>query len=950
MNKLYTGLMLLVFVAISNMATASNSISDNKSTSLYNGAACNPGVLVLKVKAKYRSLCLQDKIQIPQLENAISKISGYGLNKKFPKASVPEAKTNKYGKKLVDLTLIYQVHFSPVVKIEEAINLLQSSGAVEFVEPLYIQYMNFTPNDPSVNQQYQIAKINAYNAWDSWTGDTNIVIGIVDSGTDWDHPDLAGNIKYNYADPIDGIDNDNDGFTDNFRGWDVSDNDNNPMCGSSSHGSHVSGCADAVTNNATGVSGPAFNCKFLPVKSSFNSSTSSIDNGYDGIVYAADHGCHVINCSWGRPGGPSSFEQTIVDYATDNKDALVVAASGNDGLDETHYPSSYDKVISVSSTSATDSKSSFSNYNSTVDVSAPGSNILATIIDDSYARLDGTSMSSPIAAGCAAMIKAKFPSFNAYQVGEQLRSTCDYIYSVSGNSAYIGKLGKGRVNLFKAVTDSISPGVIVAKYQTVDNNDNVFIPGDTLSVQCLFENLLRPTTNLVCSLSTTSAYVQILQNTFNAGVMSTFDTLSNYVTPYRILIKPTAPLNTEATFRVYLTDGAWTDIFVFTIVVNVDYINVAINQVATSISSKGLLGYNQTGQTQGLGFTYQNGETILYDMGLMIGASGTQVSDMVRSDAGNDADFAPYINVTSLEPGLISDFDVNGVFKDNGLTSLAPMNLVINHHAYAWVAAPDDKYVMVQYMIKNNGGSTLTNLYAGIFSDWDIPAYANNKCSTDLTRRMGYVWSTDVAGLYGGVKLLSRTGGFIHNAVDNTAGNGGLDIVTGGFSNAEKYLAMSTSRSDAGTATTTGNDVLSSVASGPFNLAAGDSVEVTFALIAGESLADIQLSAEAAQYKYDNIFLGFTPIENASANNLYQSFPNPANREIRIDFSIDKSNYTSLCIYNLLGEKVKTIVDEKISSGRYSIPVDVSNLPSGNYLYQIISGGFTKTLPLNVVH
>ncbi len=947
MNKLYAGLLLLACIAVSFTATSSNP-NIERSSSQIKKDSYNPGMLVMKVKSKYRSACSFDKIQNSNIENAFLKIAAFDLKKKFPRASKPETKTNRYGKPLVDLTLVYELHFSPVVRMEEALKLVMASGAVEYVEPLYYQYMNFTPNDPNVSQQYHIGKINAYNAWDHWTGDTNTVIGIVDSGTDWDHPDLAANIKYNYADPIDGLDNDNDGFIDNYRGWDVSENNNDPMCESSSHGSHVSGCADAVTNNSMGVAGPAYNCKFLPVKSTHDASASTIDNGYDGIVYAADHGCQIINCSWGRTGNESVFEKDVVDYAMNNKDALVVAASGNDGTDETHYPSSYSNVTSVSSTTQLDGKSSFSNYNESVDVCAPGSNILATIIDDSYARLDGTSMASPIAAGCAAMIKSKFPSLNAYQVGEQLRTTCDYIYSVSGNTPYVGKLGKGRVNLFKAVTDSISPGVIMQSHTETDGNNNVFLPGDTLSIQCVFENLLRPTTNLVCSLATTSAFVQILQNNFNAGVLNTFDTISNFSTPYRVLIKP-SPLNMEATFRVYLTDGVWQDIFVFTIVINVDYINVNINQVATSITSKGMIGYNLTQQQQGLGFKYQGGPTILYDMGLMVGAAGMQVSDNVRNETSNDEDFLPYVNVTSLEPGLISDFDVNGIFKDIGSTSTAPLNINVNHHAYAWVAAPDDKYVMVQYYIRNDGTSPLNGVYAGIFSDWDVPLYSNNKCSTDIPRRMGYVWSTDAAGLYGGVKLLSHGAGFVHNAIDNVAASGGVDIVTGGFSGAEKYTAMSTSRNDAGTATATGNDVLSCVSSGPFNIAVGDSIEVTFALIAGENLNDIQTSADAAQYKYDIIFTGIEPIGKANANQLLQSFPNPASKETRIEFSIDKSNYTSLCIYNMLGEKVKTIVDEKLSTGRYSVSVDVSTLPSGNYMYKIISGNFTKTLPLTVV-
>jgi serine protease len=948
MIRFYAGVTLF-FLLIINYSNASNSHVGKASPPVFKGAEYYPGTLVLRVKSKFRTSCSADKINLQKIQDAFSGISAFDLKRKFPHASVPEQAKNKYGKKLIDLTLIYEVKFSPVIKIEEAIRLIQNSGVVEYAEPLYVQFMDFTPNDPSASQQYQLSKINAYAAWDVWTGDTNVVIGIVDSGTDWDHPDLQANIKYNYADPIDGVDNDNDGFIDNYRGWDVSESDNDPMVVSSTHGSHVSGCADAVTNNATGVAAPAYKCKFLPVKSTHDASATTIDNGWDGIVYAADHGCNVINCSWGRLGLPSAFEQSVIDYATDNKDVLVVAAAGNDGQEVFHYPSSYDKVISVGATTATDGKATFSNYNSTVDVCAPGDNILATIFDNSYARLDGTSMASPIAAGCAAMIKSKFPDFNAYQVGEQLRSTSDYIYTVTGNSAYVGKLGKGRVNLFNCVSDSLSPGVVMDSYNAVDNNDNVFIPGDTLSIQCLFENLLRPTTNLVCSLSTTSAYVTVLQNNFNPGVVATMDTISNFTNMYRVLVKPTAPLNTEATFRVTVMDGTWKDVFIFKIIVNVDYINVAINNVATSITSKGLIGYNQTGQLQGLGFTYQNGTSILYDMGLMVGASGTQVSDNVRNESGNDEDFAPYINVTSQEPGVISDFDVNGVFKDNGSTSVAPLGLVITHHAYAWVAAPDDNYVMVQYFIKNNGVNNLTDLYAGIFSDWDIPAFANNKCSTDLSRRLGYVWSTDVAGLYGGVKLLSHTGGFNHYAFDNLANSGGIDIVTGGFDNAEKYSAMSTSRSNSGTASAAGNDVLSAVSTGPFNLAVGDSVEVAFALIAGDNLSSIQTSSDAAQNMYDLKFVGIASIGSADKNSLSPCFPNPASKETRIDFSIDKNNFTDLSIYNILGVKVKTVVNEKISSGKYSIPVELGDLAPGNYLFKIISGDFIKTLPMIIV-
>lgn len=918
---------------------------------LYKGAEYKSGTLVLKVKAAFRSSCSKTDIAIPAVQMILTKISASGVFKKFPNFKMPSSGEVKSNRKPVDMSLVYQVNFSPVVRIESALQDLMSTGIFEYAEPLYIHQLDFVPNDPQVASQYYISKINAYAAWDVCQGDTNVVIAIVDSGTDWNHPDLEANIKYNYADPIDGMDNDNDGFIDNFRGWDVSGNDNDPMVGVQSHGSHVSGCADAITNNSVGISGPAYKCKFLPVKSALDASASSIDDGYDGITYAADHGVNVINCSWGRAGAKSQFEQDAINYATINHDALVVAAAGNNFTDQEHFPSSYDNVISVAATTSTDGKSSFSNYNATVDVCAPGSGILSTIFDDTYASQDGTSMASPIAAGCAAMIKARFPALNALQVGEQLRTTCHYIYNVSGNSAYLGKLGKGRVDLYNAVTDSVSPGVILRSSHSTDNDDDVFLPGDTLSVSGLFENLLRPTANLTCSLATSSTYVQILQPNFNAGVLNTMDTVSNYGTGvYRVYIKPTAPLNTEVVFRVILTDGTWNDTYLIKIIVNVDYINIAINNVTSSITSKSLLGYNQTGQTQGLGFTYMGSPSILYDMGLMVGAQGLQVSDNTRNGAGaNDEDFSSVVNVAAQEPGIISDIDVHGIYEDNGPTSAAPLNVSVRHNAYAWIASPDDNYIMVQYYIKNNSTDTLNNLYAGVFADWDIPLYSNNKCATDLTRRMGYIWSTDVGGLWAGIKLLSHTGGFNHYALDNVTTAGSINLGDG-FDDTEKYTAMSTSRSDAGTASTTGNDVLSVVSSGNFNLAQNDSVEVAFALVAGGDLSDIQTAADAAQIMYDNKFVGIFSIGQSKTNELFQSYPNPADKNARIDFALKNNTACELNIYNVMGSKISTVVSEKLTAGKYSVNVDVSKFPAGNYFYRLVAGDFTNTHYLTIVH
>ena len=224
------------------------------------------------------------------------------MQRKYPQLRQPSVAVNRYGRKPIDMSLVYEVRFNPSFTLSEAIQSLLSTGILAYAEPLYLHELDYTPNDPDITSQYHINKIQAPAAWDIQKGDTNISVGIVDSGTDWDHPDLEDNIKYNYADPIDGIDNDADGYIDNFRGWDVSENDNNPMVVNQDHGSHVSGCAAATTDNGVGVASPAFRCRFVGVKSSLDGSTTSIDNGYDGIVYAATvANCDIVNCSWDEP-------------------------------------------------------------------------------------------------------------------------------------------------------------------------------------------------------------------------------------------------------------------------------------------------------------------------------------------------------------------------------------------------------------------------------------------------------------------------------------------------------------------------------------------------------------------------------------------------------------------------------------------------------------------------
>ncbi len=879
-----------------------------------------PGTIIFKLKPEYRAAARVDGVSVQQLNSSLNIIGAQSVVKMFPEKTAPTTERNAQGLKMVDLSLIYEVSYSSGMHIEKAVNAILSTGIVEFAEPKYLPKLFFTPNDPLINQQYHLGRIQAFAGWDISQGSANVVIGITDTGTDIDHPDLEPNLKYNLNDPVNGIDDDGDGYIDNWRGWDLGENDNNPSVNASNHGSHVSGCAVGTTNNGTGGAAPGFNCKYLPVK--ISNASGSLTKAYEGIVYAADMGCDIINCSWGGAGG-GAFGQTIIDYATINQDALVIAASGNDNSENAFFPASYRYVISVASTGTTDARSSFSNYGANIDVCAPGANIYAAQSNNTYATQSGTSMASPVAAGVAGIIKSHFPGFTALQVGEQLRVTCDNIYGVAANAAFANKLGSGRVNMFRALTES-SPSVRMYNLDITDNNDNAFVAGDTIRVSGDITNYLAATSNLDITITSTSTWINIIDNNTFVGVLGTLSTTDNNADPFQIVVNPGAPLNHKAIIKINFADGNYSDFQIFELLVNVDYINVTINQVATSITSKGRICYNGTGQTEGLGFVY-NGENLVYEAGLMIGQSTTKVSDNVRgSGANTDNDFQSLQVVQRLIPSVQSEFDLFGKFRDNIATT--PIPVTVSHKAFAWSTPGDDKYVMVEYSIKNTGTTTLNNVWAGVFADWDIQDYSLNKGGQNPALKMGYVYNTTATGLWAGIKVLTPTP-FNHYAIDNIAGLGGVNM-TDGYDTNEKYTTLSTARATSG-GTGTGNDVISAVSTGPFTLTAGDSITVAFALIAGDDLDDINTSAGNAQIKYDNL----TSVEITATSQLPVSvYPNPSSNSV----VINNAQGRSIEISDVTGRIV--LVMEK--SNDISRTVNISTLTSGTYFIQAYDGKF----------
>jgi len=903
--------------------------------------------IIFKVKSNYRSICQANTIQNPALNVVLAQFGAENLSKIFPHHLAPELERNKNGQLLVDLSLIYKFNYTQDIQLEKAINKLIALQLFDYVEPFYIQKACYVPNDPDISQQYHLNMIQAYNAWsvNSTTskGDTNVVIGILDTGTEPTHSDLKDNIKHNYADPINGIDDDGDGYIDNFSGWDLGENDNNPTWDASEHGVHTSGIASATTDNNNGIAGVGFKCKFLPVK--ISDASGVLTKSYEGIIYAADHGCAIINCSWGGVGG-GEFGQSVVNYATFNKNALVVAAAGNDGVEEEFYPGSFENVLSVASTTGTDDKSNFSNYSVDVGVCAPGSNIYSTWGGNTYAIQSGTSMSCPVAAGAAAIVKSVFPNYTAIQIKERLKATCDNIYAVGSNASYTGKLGNGRINLYNALTQTTGPSIIMSNINITDHNDNVFIAGDTLRISGDFTNYLSPSSNLSASISSSSPYVSVLNGSVFLGSIATLGKTNNSANPFTVKILPGVPVNSTVQFKISFSDGAYAASQYFNININTDYINVDINDVGTTVTSIARLGYNMDGQTEGLGFTYKGGASLLYEGGLMIGISPTQVSDAIRGvNTALDEDFFVTSSVARVLPAVYSDFDLVGSFNDSYATS--PLNIDVNHKAFAWTASGYSKFVILQYNIKNNGSGSLSNLYAGLFADWDIDSitYNSNRIGFDAANKMGYTFYTGTNGIYAGIKLLSNTAPVVHYAIDNVSGGaGGVDLITGPYDKSKKFTTLSTNRNVAG-ATGNGNDVIDVLSSGPFNLNPGSTAVVGFALIIGDNLADLQTSAANAQQKYDGI-VGISSPDYNDQYTLAQNIPNPAADHTLLEFNIPESSAIELKIYNMVGQEMANVVSDFLPAGKHQYLVDVKGYNNGMYYYCLNSkfGRFTKKM------
>jgi photosystem II stability/assembly factor-like uncharacterized protein len=504
-------LRLIVVSAIVGFSTGMAAVHHQSGVRRTPGDQVVPGVVILKLLPQ--SGVSRTNALSAAVTAALSRHGVQAMHRAFP--GVPTlARANPMT--VQGLDRIYYATVPPSADVVTLAAALARLPGVAYAEPKYLQTIYDVPDDPDFATQQTIyfSLMHAQDAWTVVKTNGSVIVADVDGGTYWQHEDLTPNLWINSGEDINhngkfdtatasaggdinGIDDDGDGYVDDVIGWNFTANTDNPdgsvaTPGSASHGTATASLMAAVTNNGVGMAGSAWNPKLMPINTASATSDNSIAYGYEGIQFAAAHGAKVINCSWGRQGSYSQFEHDVVIAATASG-SLIVAAAANASTNNDlvpNYPSSFKEVLGVGATNSTnDIIAGFTNFGISVSVYAPGVNVFGALNGGGYGSAgSGTSFSSPLTAGLAAMLFAQHPSWTPRQVATQIRVTADPIDAV--NPSYTGYLGHGRVNFYRAVTES-HPGLeVTSVHSVVSSGESCLVTRDTVRIVVTLKNIL----------------------------------------------------------------------------------------------------------------------------------------------------------------------------------------------------------------------------------------------------------------------------------------------------------------------------------------------------------------------------------------------------------------------------------------------------------------------------
>lgn len=760
---------------------------------------------------------------------------------------------------------------------EQILDSLRKQQTILYAEPVNQESLLAVPNDPLAavgGGQSHLQVIKAYQAWDISQGSEQIVIGISDTGVDFNHDDIKGNLFQNPDELANGLDDDGNGYVDDLFGYDFADLDANAQVGANVHGNQVAGIAGASTNNGIGIAGVGYKSKISPLKM-FTSETTSSVGAYESILYAANEGYDIVNLSWGSVNTFSQAAQDIINYAVLEKNVVLVAAAGNTNALLDYYPASYDHVLSVGWTNLDDSKANNGTYSYNIDLMAPGTAILSTFKNNGYYADVGSSFAAPQVAGTAALVKAHYPNLNALQIMEVIRTTTDDIYSLSANAPYIGQLGSGRLNAYKALTQDTLRSVRAESVNFFTSRGSMAYFGDTVHLALTLQNFLYPIQNGIIKFSSDSPYTQFITTIRSFGFTDSLG--SQYHSLPLLILAENTPADQTIRIRLDYSSGLYRDFQYIEFKTAPDYVILG-DSLSLLVGGNGDLGISK-----GINHGFQKDqEKLTRNLGVMFGNSKSYLKDNVINNL---------IGLT-VEPNFENSLPIKQInynladgFAESSFTSMDGTFRVEQS-----IYQSDTKVLLLRYRMINVSGDTLRNLQAGLFADWLIQNNTKNRAFYSIDGAFAYSYDSD-STFFAGMKAYGEAMPIVQS-IDLNSFNENTRDIGDAITDSIKYTWLNQARYDSAGKAGIGNDVAQSLAVQPFNLPNNSAHEVIFMLGAADSYDQLKVVFErgkafAAELLQNPVLLEqFTSCAGASLildpkkDSLYRFYSDPLGQNL----------------------------------------------------------------------
>ncbi len=930
--------MVNVIIQLRNSAYSTGKLGDAISARKSQAARHADGIQFLKNAARQAQNSLLNELDNYKDASRAENIESFWLAN-IVSATIPIGEIERIGNR-PDVTLIY---LPPrIVPIEAT----PSSSII--------------PRKAMAGVQSNLTYIGADQAWTAGYDGTGTIICSFDSGVEGNHPALAdnwkgldGNPSAAWYDPLG-----NSAFPQTF-----------PEAGTSQHhGTHVMGIMvghDESTGDTIGVapgakwiSAAVIDLPYVSLLKAFQWAADP-DGNPNTIADVPD----VINHSWGIPKSDIGCEDYLGELI-DNLELLGVInifAAGNygfSGAETVQYPAnrandavdnfavgninhSTEAIAGNSSRGPSDCDHTSIKPN----VVAPGVDIFSAWNGD-YTEQSGTSMAAPHVAGACAILRQAFPEATPAEIKNALLSTAVMLpaWGTSPNNNY----GYGVIDIPAALAALSPAGLTDLRIYSIRNT--IVPPGESISEFIDVINNGASVTGVTGNIANSDGGLEITNGTFTFGAIAqdaivqsnvTFDaTVSDTVTPGRIL-SATLHLTDDAAYskdvmiiiRTAEIPPDGTPTFYTHSTGRIDFTITNFGQFGFGNGAFFPIGYD--------GFAFDGSSNQLYEGAFIIGYDVDHVSDGARNFVAEpDNDFAVAQNGTMqiLTPGPDADQQTISIFDDSFAEN--PMGLEITQKSYAWTSPPDDDIIILEFVIKNVSNTAVDGLYAGLLLDWDIISASNNTGGYDNGTMTPYMYY-DLTGVEDlrGIRFLNSESIHSGNFVQN---DGSLKLTE-----TDKFTEISNGEKD--TAPAAHEDFMMIVSTGLASLSPDESDTCAIAILAADNLAGLVDAAVRAQASYTQI----TDVTEISDDLLperfllSQNYPNPFNPSTSIRFEIPSRNRVMLDVFDILGRKVKNLVNKDLPAGKYLATWDGRNeggmaVASGVYFYTIKYGGISE--------